>query len=168
MAHKLKIEIEDVFQDDRYIRVIDWSEYDKMFEVTNRVFKVEPPDTGEFKLINLPTNDSFIYNSKSLKLCKQVEPLADGIWTFTLSVCPNEKRFAKVYHYRTVQLENRLMSYMSKILGGCLSSDINDKLIECSLKIKALKGAMLDEFNFHKAYTLYNEVWKTINSLKIQ
>jgi hypothetical protein len=168
MAHNLQIEIEDIFQDERYIRVVDWSQYDKMFEVTNRVFKVEPPESGDFKLVNLPTNDSFVYSSKSLKLCSQIEPLDDGIWIFTLSVCPNEKRFTKVYHFRTVKLENRLMSYMSKVLGGCLSSEVNDTLIQCLLKIKGLKGAMLDEFNMHKAYTLYNEVWKTINSLKIQ
>lgn len=168
MAHELKITVEDVFQDLNYIRVADWSVYDKYLAVTNRVTKVEIPGQQTFKLISLPQGASFAFTSKSLKICKRIEPLPDGLWIFTYSICPNERKFTKVYHFRTVQLENALYGYMAKVLGGCIESEVNDILVQCALKIQALKTNNIDNYNCQKAYDLYSEVQSSLNSLSIK
>lgn len=168
MAHELKITVEDVFQDQKYIRVADWSVYDKYLPVTNRVTKVEIPGQQTFKLIPLPQGGSFAYTSKSLKISKTIEGLPDGLWIFTYSICPNERKYTKVYHFRTVELENALYGYMAKVLGGCIDSEVNSILIECALKIQALKTNSIDNNNCQKAYDLYTEVQSSINSLLIK
>jgi hypothetical protein len=97
-----------------------------------------------------------------------VEDLPDGLWIATLSVCPNEKIFTHVYHFRTVVLEQQLMGYMAKVLGGCIHSEVNGILINCLLKLKALKGNTIDNYNAQKAYDLYAEIEQTLNSLAIK
>lgn len=168
MAHKLKLVIEDLFQDAKYIRLVDWSVYDTRIPVTNRVVKLEIPGQANFKLVKLPVNGSFPYTSKSLKICSQVEDLPDGLWIATLSVCPNEKIFTHVYHFRTVALECQLMGFMGKALGHCLQSEVNGILIDCLLKLKALKGNTIDNYNAQKAYDLYGEIEQTLQSLAIK
>jgi len=168
MAHNLKLFIEDVFQDPKYIRVGDNSVYDELLPVTNRVFKIDIPGQQIYKLIKLPVGGYFTYTSKSLKISKNVEDLPDGLWEFTLSVCPNEKVYTKVYHFRTVALEMNLYNLISIVLGGKIESNVNDILISCLLKIKALKANSLNAYNLQEAYKLYSEIESTINKIKIQ
>jgi hypothetical protein len=168
MAHQLKLQIEDVFQDTRYIRVVDWSVYDKRLEIKNRVVKVEIPGQDNFKLIKLPTNESFAYTSKSLKISTQLEDLPDGLWKFTISVCPNEKVFSIQYHFRSAALEARLMAYVCKSISSCVEPEVSALLLECILKMKALKANSIDAYNVQKAYDLYTEIETAISSLLIK
>lgn len=165
MAHKLKIEVEDIHQDPNYIRFIDWSEYDDRIEVTNKVCKVEIPGEENFKLVRVPTNGSIAYNSKSLKLSTDIQNLPDGLYVVTFSVCPNEKVYTVVYHFRTVALEARLMAYVGKALNDTITSEVNNILVDCLLKVKALKANCIDNYNVQKAYDLYCEITDSINSL---
>lgn len=168
MAHKLKLVVEDLFQDPTYIRLVDWSVYDSRIPVTNRVIKLEIPGQERFKLVKLPVSGSFPFTSKSLKISSQVEDLPDGLWVATLSVCPNEKIFTHVYHFRTVALEHQLFALMGKVLGNSIKSEVNGILIDCLLKLKALKGNTIDNYNAQKAYDLYAEIEKALNSLAIK
>lgn len=167
MAHQLKIGVEDILQDPNYIRVIDWSEYDNRMSVTNRVLKIDIPLYNVYKLVNLPQSGSITYSSKSLKLSKVVEQLPDGIWRFTYSICPNERKFVVYTHFRTVQLENRIMQLVAKgLVNETIKKEFQPMLTECLLNLKALKSNSIDDYNSHKAYELYQETERIYNILK--
>lgn len=166
MAHKLVIVIEDIQQDVNYIRAIDWSDYDKKMSITNRVMKVNVPGEEVFKLVPFPQGESISYSSKSLKISKTIEPLPDGLFTFTYSICPNERKFVIVNHFRTVALENTVMGVLAKVMGTCRGEgDVLNALVTCLLNIRSLKSNSIDEFNVDKAYDLYAQTEKLINNL---
>lgn len=164
MAHRLKIKIEDVFEDPRYIRVIDWSEYSTVLELTNRVLKVEVPGLEDFKIVNIPVKNSAVYTTKSLKISKQLEDLNDGLWRFTYSVCPNEKVYTVVTHFRAVLLQSRLYNLISKMVQ--LQDDSSDEaLCSCLLKLEALKADSIDDYNVQRAYDLYTDIERIIDNV---
>lgn len=166
MAHKLKIIVEDILQDENYIRVIDWSVYDNRMSVTNRVMKVEIPGVTDFKLVPFSISDSTVYSSKSLKLDKGLRALPDGLWSFTYSICPNERKFVTVNHFRCVELEMRIMSALSKLAGTKgYTPEIQNNLVNCIVNIHALKTNAIDKYNTQKAYDLYADTNRLFDNL---
>lgn len=166
MAHLLKIIIEDIQQDPNYIKAIDWSVYDTKLPVTNRVMKVNVPGHNTSRIITFSQSGSNTYSSKSLKLSKQIEVLPDGLWTFTYSVCPNEKKFTVYNHFRTVELTNKLMSLIAKPNDfSSANRELPEACMECLLMIKSLKTNTLDRYNLNKAYDLYNDTDRIITYL---
>lgn len=165
MAHKLKIVIEDIQQDLNYIRAVDWSVYDERMSLTNRVMKVEVPGQEDFVLAPFPKNSSTTYSSKSLKLSKNIDALPDGFYVFTYSVCPNERKFVIVNHFRTVDLHNRIMGVVAKLMGCNITQTQTDTLTACLLNVSALKANVIDEYNVQKAYDLYGEAERKFTHL---
>lgn len=165
MAHKLKIAVEDMLQSVNYIRIIDWSDYDTRMAVTNRVLKVEAPGEESFKLITLPQAGSISLTSKSLKLSKELIALNDGLWVFTYSICPNERLYNKVYHFRTVALHNKIMGFAAKVMCSQTDKEVLMCLVNCLCSIHALKANSINEYNIQKAYDLYKETERAFGNL---
>lgn len=164
MAHQIKIIVEDIQQDKNYIRVVDWSVYDNRMPVTNCVLKVEAPH-NEFKIVPLTRGGSNTYTSKSLKLSNLVEPLSDGMWKFTYSICPNERKYSIVYHFRTVALQNKIMGLAAKVINGEVPISITETLTSILLTVMALKANSIEDYNTEKAYELYADAERKFNLL---
>lgn len=170
MSHNLKIEIEDAWEHPSYIRVNDWSEYDRVLPASNRVLKVEIPGIEGFSIVPFPQGSGYVYTAKSFKIATEVCPLNDGLWTFTYSVAPNEKVFTKVYHFRTVVLEEQLDALLACMLTSDLTSEdkaANDRsLIECLLMLKSLHSSNISPLNSGVAYSMYGRISRGINNLQ--
>lgn len=164
MRHNLKIEVQDIYLDTRYIKVTDWSVYNPQLALTNRVLKMLVPGREMPVITTLPASDSLIYNSKILKLSKVVEDLPDGLWEVTYSICPNEKLFDKVYHFRTAVLNNRLHGTLAKYFN-CRQTLYEKDFVQALLMLKALRANTIDNYNSIKAYELYSDIERTLNNI---
>ena len=164
MAHQIKIIVEDIQQDKNYIRVVDWSVYDSRMPVTNRVLKVEAPHY-DFKIVPLTQGGSNTYTTKSLKMSNVVESLPDGMWKFTYSICPNERKYSTIYHFRTVDLQNKIMGLAAKVINGEVPVSIVEALTSILLTVMALKANSIEDYNTEKAYELYADAERKFNLL---
>jgi hypothetical protein len=166
MAHQLRIQIDDILHDANYIMAIDWSIYDAKLPLTNRVMKVDIPGEPQYALVPFTASGRNSYSSKSLKLSKQITHLPDGLWVFTYSICPNERKFTQVSHFRCVQLQNSIYAGIAKLMGTRhYTPEIQGLLATCLLNIKALKANTIDQYNIQKAYDLYSDTERIYNNI---
>lgn len=165
MRHNLKIQVQDIYLDSRYIKVSDWSVYNPQLALTNRVLKLLIPGREVPVITTLPASDSLIYNSRILKLSKVVEDLPDGLWEVTYSACPNEKLFDKVYHFRTTVLTNNLYGMIAKSFT-CKQTSYDKDFVQATLMLKALKANSIDNYNSIKAYELYSDIQRTLENVR--
>lgn len=128
----------DIFDNDMNlctIMVIDKSEYIDKYPETP-VLEVLPP--GHTKWVSLPfkTRDINTITSTQLNLtCGTISSLPDGVYRFSLSVCPNDKVFLCKNYLRTTCMDYKIQDLILKVIDKCdpesenLKKTLND--IDC-------------------------------------
>jgi hypothetical protein len=144
--------IED-FKDCKTITFIDQTIYNPNIPVTTPVLRVTLPHFNKYvDLDYIPSKVNFV-NTKVLGL--NVGCLNDGIWTFELSICPNDK-LKKSFKYFNI------CNAMSLISTELCSDSSEENL----LRLKDIKDQlqlvqlMCDE---KKAYAMYDMLIKKIH-----
>jgi len=133
----------------------------------NPIMDVTPP--GFMKAISLPfiPREYNIINTGNLKLaCGEIGDLPDGIYTFRLSLCPNEIMYVCKTYLRTTLLEYKFHSLL--LSCECVESEDSDRtkkiLMNIDILIQSAK-ANAERGNILKATSMYAYIEKMINRL---
>lgn len=123
MAHKLLIDIQDSANDNKYIHVRDYSIWDPVLTVRDRIFQVLPPYGDQYWRIPIPENGLMSISSTMLGLAED-QDIPDGAYNYHYSVSPNNEVFIAACHYRVAILMNKVYGKMGvSSLGNSPSID---------------------------------------------
>lgn len=114
------------------IFVQDVSTYNPDVEVENPLMEITPPNYSTIYKVIYPIESIIPINSNTLGLTNTDEysellNIQDGLWTFKLSVKPNDCLYETFYHFRIVNLKKKIMCYVSEQMDlSNLNCDLND------------------------------------------
>ena len=148
------------------ITIVDKSEYMDAFP-ESPMLEVLPP--GHTKWVNLPfkPRDINTITTGQLNLtCGEITTLPDGVYRFTLSVCPNDSVFLCKANLRTTLIEYMMQNFILKVVDSCDEDAkiIKKKLIDIDCLLSAGK-ANARKGNIMKAAKLYNKANDILNSI---
>jgi len=146
MAHKLLIDIQDSTNDNKYIHVRDYSIWDPVLEVRDRLFQVLPPYADQYYKIPVSENSLISVSSTMLGLPAE-QDIPDGAYLYHYSVSPNNQVFISSCHYRVAVMMNKVLNKM-----GVASLNNSPSIDDCG------------NIEIEKDQTVLLHIWMLLNS----
>lgn len=148
------MQIQDEARDNRFMLMHDRSEYDSTIPLLNHHLYVQTPGFTDPVKVLFAVGSTTLIHSHKLGLTdgfSELASLPDGLYTFTLSVAPNDQVYQVIYYFRTVNLDAKLCRLMlqSAVHGNQLIVDgsghpqqIKEEriLIRCMNLLKAIQS----------------------------
>lgn len=153
------------------ILFIDSSTYNEDVVIDNPIVEVNTP-MGYNVILNYYPKQINKFNSNSFKITKTLNPdnltsLPSGLYTFTFSICPNDK-IKHTVNYFNVCNEVKALASQICCLDTCNDKELFDKIKELIDNLHYVKTFAELCNDVKKAQALYNLTVKEINKLKLK
>ena len=132
------------------LQVIDLSQWDSTVGISNVTMKIDVPGMDCPFYLPYGINSTTSYTSNDFGLTsancgEELSNLPDGLYSLTLSVCPNETIYKQKCIFRTCQTRCNILTKLGAILqGGCENKIITvngqDQTVQ---KIQLLKDLLI-------------------------
>lgn len=150
----------------KIMRLYDTSFYYSDEIVDNYIIEVLPPNKSNFLTYFVAKGFSLVLNSANLRYkkvndSKGLIDLPDGIYHIKQSYKPNLQNMNEFYHFRVVELMNRIQVQRSKLISdSCAISRIEyvlnrEKLRDIEEYLKAAKWMVEEEHDIKKGKEMY-------------
>lgn len=150
----------------KIMRLYDTSFYYKDEDVENYLVEILPVNKSTWVVFNVAKNFSLVLNSSNLRYKKVSDDdgliaLPDGIYEIKQSYKPNIQSLNHFYHFRIVELLNKLATQRGKLISNaCIISRneyiINrDKLRDIEEYLLATKWLVEEEHDIKKGKEMY-------------
>jgi hypothetical protein len=151
--------------DFKTISVLDTSTYNEDIETEDPYLEVTPPNFDCPVLLAYVPGEINVINSTVLgwTASSSYMTLADGIWTFKQSVCPNDKIFLEKKHLRILITKSRILQEVIDSMESCNTCDNYSKWWKMLQDLELAKY-MVEHCEEEKGVILFNAIVKQLSS----